>query len=71
MQQHIDQYCSTVLYEALQVSRSGYHAWRNRPINVEALCAMPLPLATPGTPYIAADMCIVVQGRCISVRMRP
>ena len=49
MQQHIDQYCSAVLYEALQVSRSGYHAWPNRPINAEALCAMPLRLATPGT----------------------
>ena len=63
MQQHIDQYRSTALCEALQVSRSGYHAWRNRPINADALrlsnaiaACHTSHKARAGAPYIAADM---------------
>ena len=63
MQQHIDQYRSTALCEALQVSRSGYHAWRNRPINADALrlsnaiaACHTSHKARAGAPYISADM---------------
>lgn len=33
MQQHLTQHPSAALCEALTISRSGFHAWRNRPIN--------------------------------------
>ena len=33
MQQHLSEYPPEALCEALAVSRSGYHAWCNRPVN--------------------------------------
>ena len=73
MQQHIDQYRSAALCEVLQVSRSGYHAWRNRPIKADALrlsnaiaACHTSHKARAGAPYIAADM--QAQGFCVSVR---
>lgn len=73
MQQHLTQYRMSALCEALQVSRSGFHAWRARPVNERRL-QLSTAVATchtqhqarAGAPSIAAD--IQAQGLCVSVR---
>lgn len=73
MQQHLTQYSTVAMREALQVSRSGFHAWRTRPVNARRL-QLSTAVATchtqhqarAGAPSIAAD--IQAQGLCVSVR---
>ena len=73
MQQHISTYSMNALCEALQVSRSGYHAWRIRPVNQAKLqlnqavttCHVSHK-ARAGAPSIHADL--QAQGICVSVR---
>lgn len=73
MQQHLTQYSTVALCEALQVSRSGFHAWRTRPVNARKLqlstaiaACHASHQARAGAPSIAAD--IQAQGLCVSVR---
>lgn len=73
MQQHIQTYRMNALCEALQVSRSGFHAWCNRPIH-EAKLALNHAISTcyvshqarAGAPSITAD--IQAQGISVSTR---
>ena len=63
MQQHLTQYRMSALCEALQVSRSGFHAWRVRPVKERRL-QLSTAVATchtqhqarAGAPSIAADI---------------
>ena len=73
MQQHLTQYRTVALCEALQVSRSGFHAWLARPVNARKLqlstaiaACHASHQARAGAPSIAAD--IQAQGLCVSVR---
>ena len=73
MQQHISTYRMAALCDALQVSPSGFYAWRKRPIN-EARLALNHAIsachaqhkARVGAPSIHAD--IEVQGFAVSER---
>jgi len=72
MQQHLAQYQPAALCEALAVSRSGYHAWRNRPAN-QARLQLSSAIATchathkgrVGAPSVTAD--VQSQGFAVSV----
>lgn len=73
MQKHISTYSMTALCEALSVSRSGYHAWRNRPVNqargqlTQAVTACHAShKARAGAPSVTADL--QAQGFSVSVR---
>ena len=73
MQQHIRTYRMNALCDALRVSRSGFHAWRNRPINADALrlsnaiaACHTSHKARAGAPSIHADL--QAQGMGVSVR---
>jgi len=63
MQQHLNQYEPAALCEALSISRSGYHAWRKRPLNqarvqlsVAVTACHASHQARAGAPSIAADV---------------
>ena len=63
MQQHLTAYHMIALCEALQVSRSGFHAWRTRPVNLARLTLSNAVAAChtshkarAGAPSIAADI---------------
>jgi putative transposase len=63
MQQHLTQYQTAALCEALTVSRSGYHAWRKRPVNPARLqlrstitACHASHKARAGAPSITADV---------------
>lgn len=73
MQQHLSQYQTAALCEALAVSRSGFNAWRKRPVNQAKLAfnqavghCHTQHKARAGAPSIHADL--QAQGFCVSVR---
>lgn len=73
MQQHIHTHSMNALCNALCVSRSGFYAWRNRPINdtklalSQAIAACHIShKARAGAPSIHADL--QAQGFCVGVR---
>lgn len=73
MQKHLTTYRMVALCEALCVSRSGFHAWRTRPVNPAKLqlrnaiaACHASHKARAGAPSIAAD--VQAQGFCVSMR---
>jgi transposase InsO family protein len=73
MQQHLSTYSIKALCEALQVSRSGFHAWCHRPVSEAGLALShaiadchAIHQARVGAPSISAD--VQAQGFDVSVR---